>query len=195
MSSDLPNLLRAIERGEAKASEELLPLVYAELRSLASRQLARERVGATLQATALVHEAYLRLIGGKPAEKKWDGIGHFYAAAAESIRRILVERARARAALKRGGDRERVTLGPEVSAEEVDRDQLLDLDVALRALAAEEPRKARLVELRYFAGLSLEESAVILGISAATADRDWAFARAWLHARLGARRSAGSSED
>jgi RNA polymerase sigma factor (TIGR02999 family) len=194
MSSDLPNLLRAIERGEAKASEELLPLVYAELRSLASRQLARERAGATLQATALVHEAYLRLIGSEPGERKWDGIGHFYAAAAESIRRILVERARARAALKRGGDRERVTLGPEVSADEVDRDQLLDLDAALRALAAEEPRKAQLVELRYFAGLSLEESAGILGISAATADRDWAYARAWLHARLVARRSAGSSE-
>lgn len=193
MSSDLPNLLRAIERGEAKASDELLPLVYAELRSLASRQLARERAGATLQATALVHEAYLRLIGAEPGEKRWDGIGHFYAAAAESIRRILVERARARAALKRGGDRERVTLGPEVSADEVDRDQLLDLDAALRALAEEEPRKARLVELRYFAGLSLEESAGVLGISAATADRDWAYARAWLHARLGARRSAGSS--
>ncbi|MBL8898569.1 MAG: sigma-70 family RNA polymerase sigma factor [Planctomycetes bacterium] len=193
MSSDLPNLLRAIERGEAKASEELLPLVYAELRSLASRQLARERVGATLQATALVHEAYLRLIGGEPAEKKWDGIGHFYAAAAESIRRILVERARARAALKRGGDRERVTLGPEVSADEVDRDQLLDLDAALRALAEEDPRKARLVELRYFAGLSLGEVAEVLGISPATADRDWAYARAWLHDRLSAERRSSPS--
>ncbi|MBK9386299.1 MAG: sigma-70 family RNA polymerase sigma factor [Planctomycetes bacterium] len=194
MSSDLPNLLSAIERGEAKASEELLPLVYAELRALASRQIARERVGATLQATALVHEAYLRLIGGEPGEKKWDGIGHFYAAAAESIRRILVERARARAALKRGGDRGKVTLGADISATEVDRDQLLDLDAALHALAAEDPRKARLVELRYFAGLSLAETAALLGISPATADRDWVFARAWLHTRLGAHRRSASSE-
>lgn len=186
MARDVPALLGAIERGDARAADELLPLVYTELRALAAQRLARERPGATLQATALVHEAYLRLVGssGASASAKWDGAGHFFAAAAESIRRILVERARARGAEKRGGGRERVALDEGAIVGDADQDGLLDLDDALKALAAEDPRKARLVELRYFAGLSLEETAEALGISAATTDRDWAYARAWLHARL-----------
>jgi len=185
MSKDVPELLAALERGEPKAAEQLLPLVYAELRALAARRLASEHNGQTLQATALVHEAYLRLASGLDgAAPRWDHAGHFFAAAAESIRRILIERARARSAAKRGGDRLRVTLDTQVHALEVDQDQLLDLDEALQALALEDARKARLVELRYFAGLELDACAKFLGISAATADRDWAFARAWLAARL-----------
>jgi len=189
MTADIPRILTAIECGSARATDELLPLVYAELRSLAARRLAQERPGATLQATALVHEAYLRLLGGdRPAgQPQWEGVGHFYAAAAEAIRRILVEKARARAAGKRGGGWQRVTLDPSARIGEVDRAELLDLDAALQALAEEDPRKARLVELRYFAGLSLEESATALGIAPATADRDWAYARAWLKDRLQAR--------
>lgn len=193
MTAEFKQLLAAIERGDAKAADELLPLVYAELRALAARELARERPGATLQATALVHEAYLRLVGqnGSGARSRWDGAGHFFAAAAESIRRILVEKARARGAAKRGGDWRRVTLdasahGAVSGSSELDRDALLDLDDALAAFAREDPRKARLVELRYFAGLTLEEAAELLGIAPATADRDWAFARAWLQARLAA---------
>lgn len=185
MSNDLTRLLSALENGEPKAADELLPIVYAELRALASRKLADERPGQTLQATALVHEAYLRLAGGaQGSAPRWDHAGHFFAAAAESIRRILIERARARSAEKRGGDRLRVTLDTQAQAVEVDQDQLLDLDDALKALALEDARKARLVELRYFGGLELEACAKLLGISAATADRDWAFARAWLAARL-----------
>jgi RNA polymerase sigma factor (TIGR02999 family) len=193
MTAEFTQLLAAIERGDAKAADELLPLVYAELRALAARELAHERPGATLQATALVHEAYVRLVGkdGSGARSRWDGAGHFFAAAAESIRRILVEKARARGAAKRGGDWRRVTLdasahGSASGAVELDRDALLDLDDALAAFAREEPRKARLVELRSFAGLTLEEAAELLGIAPATADRDWAFARAWLQARLAA---------
>lgn len=185
MSNDLTRLLSALENGEPKAADELLPIVYAELRALASRKLAEERPGQTLQATALVHEAYLRLAGGaQGSAPRWDHAGHFFAAAAESIRRILIERARARSAEKRGGDRLRITLDTQAQAVEVDQDQLLDLDDALKALALEDARKARLVELRYFGGLELEACAKLLGISAATADRDWAFARAWLAARL-----------
>jgi RNA polymerase sigma factor (TIGR02999 family) len=180
--NDVRSLLAALERGEARASDELLPLVYAELRQLAARRLAQERSGVTLQATALVHEAYLRLVGDGGAQ--WDGIGHFWAAAAEAIRRVLVDRARARDADKRGGGWVRVTLGPDAAMVEYERDELLDLDAALVALAAEAPRKARLVELRWFAGLSLEEAAAALGVAPATADRDWAYARAWLKDRL-----------
>lgn len=197
MTAEFTRLLAAVERGDAQAADELLPLVYAELRSLAARELARERPGATLQATALVHEAYLRLVGpdGSGARSRWDGARHFFAAAAESIRRILVEKARARGAAKRGGAWQRVTLdasehGAGPGGVELDRDALLDLDDALQALAREDPRKARLVELRYFAGLTLDEAAELLGIAPATADRDFAFARAWLQARLTAARRA-----
>ena len=200
MSNDVTRLLSALENGEPKAAEELLPLVYAELRALAARRLGEERPGQTLQATALVHEAYLRLAGGPDgAAPRWDHAGHFFAAAAESIRRILIERARARGAEKRGGDRMRVTLDTQAQAVEVDQDQLLDLDEALKALALEDARKARLVELRYFGGLELEACAKLLGISAATADRDWSFARAWLAARLAqdakARAAAGKRQE
>ncbi len=185
MTGDVERILHAIRRGEPRATDELLPLVYGELRALAERRLAREKPGATLQATALVHEAWLRLAGdGDRSGPTWDGIGHFWAAAAESIRRILVEAARARSAAKRGGGSRAVTLGDVAEVGGTDHDAVLDLDDALAAFAAEEPRKARLVELRYFAGLSLAEAAATLGISAATADRDWAYARAWLHDRL-----------
>jgi RNA polymerase sigma factor (TIGR02999 family) len=184
--SEFTSILRAIERGDAAAADELLPLVYAELRAIAARKLASERPGQTLQPTALVHEAYLRLVGngGENANAGWDGAGHFFAAAAEAMRRILVERARARRSEKRGGPWRRVTIDPNVLAHDVDRDEVLDLDAALRDLAREDARKSRLVELRYFAGLSLEEAASVLGISPATADRDWRYARAWLFARL-----------
>ena len=141
MSNDVTRLLAALENGEPKAAEELLPLVYSELRALAARRLGEERPGQTLQATALVHEAYLRLTGGPDgAAPRWDHAGHFLAAAAESIRRILIERARARSAEKRGGDRLRVTLDTQAQAVEVDQDQLLDLDEALKALALEDAR-------------------------------------------------------
>ncbi|MBL9077570.1 MAG: sigma-70 family RNA polymerase sigma factor [Planctomycetes bacterium] len=182
MVRSFDELLQAIHRGEAGATDELLPLVYEQLRALAARELACERPGHTLQATALVHEAFLRLCGNPGG--RWDGIGHFHAAAAVSMRRILVEAARARAAEKRGGGWQRVTLNGVAAPAEFDQDQLLDLDAALGELAAEDPRKARLVELRYFTGLELAECAAALGVSPATADRDWAYARAWLFDRL-----------
>ncbi len=183
MSSDLTRVLREIEgKDPAAAAARLWPLVYEELRALAARRLLAERPGATLQATALVHEVFLRVAGGSPA--RFDGAAHFFAAAAEAMRRILVERARARGAHKRGGGRRRVTL--DASALSIDSvpDEILDLDSALDKLAAEDPRKARLVELRFFAGLSLVEAAAALSISQATADRDWAYARAFLFAEL-----------
>jgi len=182
MHDAIPKLLAAVAAGEPGAADRLLPLVYEELRRLAHRELARERPGNTLQATALVHEAWLRLCGDGAA--RFAGSGQFFAAAATSIRRILVDAARARGAQKRGGGWRRVTLAGIAAQPEVDHDELLDLDAALQRLAAEDSRKARLVELRYFAGLSLDECAVALGISPATADRDWTYARAWLFDRL-----------
>jgi RNA polymerase sigma factor (TIGR02999 family) len=184
MHADVTRILRAIEAGEPQAAGDLLPLVYAELRRLAAREISHERPGMTLQATALVHEAYLRLVSDDVARPGWNSTGHFFAAAAEAMRRILVERARARGAEKRGGNRKRVAIDPNVIAEDPDRDEILDLDAALARLAEEDPRKAKLVELRFFAGLSLEEAAAVLAISPATADRDWAYARAWLYAEL-----------
>jgi RNA polymerase sigma factor (TIGR02999 family) len=186
MSNQITRILRAMESGEPKAAEELLPLVYEELRALAARRMAQERPGATLQATALVHEAWLRLEeGASNGMARWMSSAHFFRAAAEAMRRILIERARARGAQKRGGRARRENLDPEEFAVELDDDGLLDLDEALRELAEQDERKARLVELRFFAGLPLYEAGRALGISAATADRDWAFARAWLYARLG----------
>jgi RNA polymerase sigma factor (TIGR02999 family) len=172
-----------LAHGEAKPARELLPLVYDELRRLAEQRMARESPGQTLQATALVHEAYLRLVGGDP-DKPWDGRGHFFAAAAEAMRRILVESARRRHRLKRGGHRGRVDLDAAQPAAPETDDDLLALDEALEKLAARDPVKAQLVQLRVFAGVTLAEAAGILGLSASTADRYWAYARAWLRIEI-----------
>jgi RNA polymerase sigma factor (TIGR02999 family) len=182
--SDVTRLLDAAVAGDRRAAADLLPLVYAELKKLAASRLAGERVGHTLQPTALVHEAYLRLVGPADAAR-WDGRGHFFAAAAEAMRRILVEDARRKGRGKRGGDRSRVDLQLiSLGADGPDAD-VLALTEALDRLAGEDPRKAALVQLRFFAGLSLEEAAAALGVSRATASRDWTYARAWLFDRLG----------
>jgi RNA polymerase sigma factor (TIGR02999 family) len=179
--NEVTQILGAIDRGETGAASQLLPLVYDELRRLAAQKLAQEKAGQTLQATALVHEAYLRLVGGGE-EQHWDGRGHFFAAAAEAMRRILVDSARRKRTLKRGGDRQHLHLD-DIAAPEAGAD-LLALDEALKKLAARDPAKARLVELRYFAGLTGEQAAKVLGISPATADRHWAYARAWLQTEV-----------
>ena len=178
--ADVTRILSNIEQGDPKAAEQLLPLVYDELRKLAKRRLAQEKPGQTLQATALVHEAYLRLVGSRP-EQGWDSRGHFFAAAAEAMRRILVENARRKGRQKRGGDLARVELDEAGLACRMPPDDLLALDEAMTRLATEDPVKARLVQLRFFAGLSLEESARALGVSAVTAKRYWRYAKAWLH--------------
>jgi RNA polymerase sigma factor (TIGR02999 family) len=177
--SDVTRILSQIESGDSNAAEELLPLVYQELRRLAAQKLAREKAGLTLQATALVHDAYLRLVD-QEQQQKWNSRGHFFAAAAEAMRRILIENARRKKRLKHGGDHERVELDQVEIAVETPDDDLLALDEALTRLAAEDPVKARLIELRFFAGLSVEEAAVVLGISGITAKRYWRYARAWL---------------
>jgi RNA polymerase sigma factor (TIGR02999 family) len=183
--TDVTRILSAIEHGDAAAAAALLPIVYDELRRLAAGRLARESPGQTMQATALVHEAYLRLVGD-PA-KQWDGRGHFFAAAAEAMRRILIDRAREKGAAKRGGRRIRLSLDDAHLAVDAISDDLLDLNDALDRLAARDPAKADLVKLRFFAGLTLDEAADVLGISPATADRYWAFARAWLFKELSGR--------
>jgi RNA polymerase sigma factor (TIGR02999 family) len=181
---DVTRILADIDRGNAGAADQLLPLVYEELRKLAAGRLAHEAPAQTLQATALVHEAYLRLVDGS-ADLQWNSRGHFFAAAAEAMRRILVERARQKASLKGGGRFERLDLG-EVAApgDEPAGVDLLDLNEALLQLEREEPQKAELVKLRFFAGLSLEETAKALGISVATAKRYWAYARARLYGKI-----------
>lgn len=183
MNHDVTRILSAIERGEPHASDQLLPLVYEELRKLAAQRLALERPGQTLQATALVHEAYLRLVD-REVIARWDGRGHFFAAAAEAMRRILVESARRKRTEKWGG---RIAIqgldGLELTAKAPFQD-LLALDEALSKLEAEEPDKAALVKLRYFAGLSVSDVASVLGISRATADRHWRYARTWLFCEL-----------
>ncbi len=176
-------ILSAMDRGDLRAAEQLLPLVYDELRKLASQRLAQEKPGQTLQATALVHEAYLRLVGEQ--DPGWDGRGHFFAAAAEAMRRILVDNARKKRTGKHGGAHRRRDMDRFDVADEAAPDDLLDLDEALNKLAGEDPAKAELVKLRYFAGLSVEEAAVALGISRATADRHWHYARVWLYCELG----------
>jgi RNA polymerase sigma factor (TIGR02999 family) len=181
--NDVTRILSAIEQGDPHAAGQLLPLVYDELRKLAAQKLAQEKPGQTLQATALVHEAYLRLVGNG-AEPHWNSRGHFFAAAAEAMRRILVEKARQRGRLKRGGDRQRLDLDAvQLSVQEVS-DDLLALDEALADLTQEHPEKAELVKLRYFAGLTLTEAAQVLGIGTSTADRYWTYARAWLYRRI-----------
>jgi RNA polymerase sigma factor (TIGR02999 family) len=177
--SDVTRILQQIDRGDPTASKELLPLVYDELRKLAAARLANEKPGQTLQPTALVHEAFLRLIGGD-AEQNWDSSGHFFAAAAEAMRRILVEQARRKQSLRSGGKHNRVEL-PDVAAEEpADSTDLVALDDALKKLEDLHPRKAQLVKLRFFAGLTIERAAEALAIATSTADADWAFAKGWL---------------
>jgi RNA polymerase sigma factor (TIGR02999 family) len=177
--NEVTRILSAIGQGDQLAAERLLPLVYDELRRLAAAKLAQEKPGQTLQATALVHEAYLRLLDREPAQG-WNGRGHFFAAAAEAMRRILVDAARSRRAEKRGGGRARVDADVAELTAPRDDPKLLALDEALGKLERQDPAKARLVKLRYFAGLSRREAAEALGISTATADRYWAYARAWL---------------
>ena len=176
--SDVTRILNAIEQGDARAADELLPLVYEELRLLAAQKMSQERPGQTLQATALVHEAYIRLLDG--ADQNWNSRGHFFKAAAEAMRRILVESARRKKRLKRGGKRERLALDEvAITAGEPDVD-LVALDEALAKLEADDPEKANIVKLRYFAGLTNSQAAEILKISIATANRHWSYARSWL---------------
>lgn len=177
--ADVTQMLTAIEAGDLRAAEELLPLVYDELRTLAAARLASEKPGQSLQPTALVHEAYVRLVGdGLPGD--WNGRGHFFAAAAEAMRRILINRARDKNRLKRGGGRHRVDLDAVTDPTAVPDADLLELDEALGRLAMTNARAAELIKLRFFAGLTLAEAAVSLGISTRSANRLWAFARAWL---------------
>lgn len=177
------NILSRIEAGDARAAEELLPEVYDELRMLAAARLRREKPGQTLQATALVHEAYLRLMDGAVGGQ-WDHRGHFFAAAAEAMRRILVDNARRKGSVKRGGELTRAAAYDLAAPAQRDPLDLLALDEALSRLEQAEPDKARLVKLRYFAGCSLEDAAELLGISRATAQRHWTYARAWLFGQL-----------
>jgi RNA polymerase sigma factor (TIGR02999 family) len=183
--ADVTRILAAIEQGQGGAAEELLPLVYDELRRLAAWRMAQERPGQTLQATALVHEAYLRLVGPGKAQQ-WDGRGHFFAAAAEAMRRILIDNARRKQAIRHGGGLHR-------TERELDHlpitggapdEELLAVHEALNALTAHDARKAELVKLHYFVGLTLEEAAAVLGLSKRTAKRDWAYARAWLYREI-----------
>ena len=184
---EVTRILNALAEGHAHASDELLPLVYDELRRLAAQHLARERPGQTLDPTALVHEAYLRLLGsaaGAPGEEPhWAGRRHFFAAAAEAMRRILIEKARRKRRAKHGGGRQRVALDEALPAA-MPRDDLVALDEALTRFAQREPAKAELVKLRFFAGLTLPQAAQVLGISPATAQRHWTYARTWLYAEL-----------
>ena len=176
--SDVTRVIEAVQRGDAKAADELLPLVYEELRRLAASKMANEAAGNTLQPTALVHEAWLRLVGNE--NPKFAGRSHFFAAAAEAMRRILIENARRKRALRHGGGQQRLDIEEVNVAAGVKDDELLALDEALDKFAAHEREKAELVKLRYFAGLSFEEAAEILGVSIPTAKRWWAYARAWL---------------
>ena len=180
--SEVTRILDAIQEGDPKAAEELLPLVYEELRLLAAQELAHEAPGQTLQPTALVHEAWLRLAGS--GTDRWDNRGHFFAAAAEAMRRILVENARRKARLKRGGQWERVPFEQVQVATDSDPATLLGLDEAIARLAAEHPQPAAVVRLRFFVGLSLPEAAQALNVSESTAKRHWTFARAWLFQQL-----------
>jgi len=189
--SDVTRLLDAAAGGDPAATAQLLPLVYAELRVLAANRMAAEKPGQTLQATALVHEAYLRLVGGGQA-REWDGRGHFFAAAAEAMRRILVESARRKGRVRHGGGQRRIDLDERNLAADSPGDDVLAIDEALTRLAELDPKRAELVKLRYFAGLTMPEAAVALGISLATAERYWAFARAWLYAELSDSKPADS---
>jgi len=180
--SEVTRILLAIERGDVRAVDKLFPLVYQELRRLAAQKLSQERPGQTLQATALVHEAYLRLVGAE--DQNWDGRTHFFSAAAEAMRRILIDNARRKKSLKSGGDRQRVVLDEADFTIEVSSEHLIALDEALAKLAEEDSVVAELVKLRYFAGLTIEQAATVLKVSRRTAYRYWAYARARLHQEL-----------
>jgi RNA polymerase sigma factor (TIGR02999 family) len=185
-AGEVTRILASIQEGDPRAAEQLLPLVYEELRRLAAQRVMRENPGQTLQATALVHEAYLRLIGGE-SQPRWDSRGHFFAAAAEAMRRILIDQARRKQSEKAGGQMRRVNLDEGALAapsDSQDPDDLVALDEALREFELEDPLKARLVKLRYFAGLTLPEAAEALGISLATAKRHWVYARSWLYGKV-----------
>ena len=192
MLHDLTGILQAIQLSDPKAAEELLPLVYDELRKLAAAKLAQEKPGQTLQPTALVHEAYLRLMASAeasaPRVNRWDSRGHFFAAAAEAMRRILIENARRKRRHKRGGALRRVELDPDQLSSSSAAEDVLDITDALECLATEDPQAAQFVKLRYFAGLSIEEAAEMVGLSRSAACEHWAYARAWLRRRL---RAAG----
>lgn len=184
---DVTRILSALEQGDPQAASQLLPLVYDELRRLAAQKLARENAAQTLQPTALVHEAYLRLVGSRenqPSKPHWDGRGHFFAAAAEAMRRILVDNARRKRTRKHGGELRRQEVDEVQLAMPEPVEDLLALDEALDKLAAREPLKAELVKLRYFAGMTIEEAADLLGISPATAKRYWTYSRAWLYREI-----------
>ena len=181
--SDVTRILSQIESGDPAAAEQLLPLVYDELRNLASARLALEKPGQTLQATALVHEAYLRLVDSS-GSVNWNSRGHFFGAAAEAMRRILIDHARRKGRIRHGGGRTRLNLDEFEIAGEAGPDNLLDLDAALTRLSIEEAEAVEVVKLRYFAGLTIEQCAQALGISVRTANRHWAFAKAWLYQEL-----------
>ena len=189
--SDVTRLLEAIQHGDPKAAEDLLPLVYEELRKLAAHKMSHEAAGHTLQPTALVHEAWLRLGGGAGAQ--FENRAHFFGAAAEAMRRILIDRARRKQALRHGGGQEHTDVHEmEIAAPPPD-EEMLAVNDALEKFAREEPLKAELVKLRYFAGLTIEETAQVLGLSPATAKRHWVFARAWLYAEVQRARSRGNA--
>ncbi len=180
--SDVTRILKAIEKGDTRAVDQLLPLIYEELRLLAAQKLSRERPGQTLQATALVHEAYIRMLGGQ--EQDWKSRGHFFKAAAEAMRRILIENARRKQRLKRGGDLHRVDLQEVDLGIEGPSDDLIALDEALERFSKKDRIKVELVRLRFFAGLTNEQAAKVLDISTNTADRYWAYSRSWLHLEI-----------
>jgi RNA polymerase sigma factor (TIGR02999 family) len=181
--ADVTRILSAIEQGDPSAASQLLPLVYDELRQLAAQRLAQEKPGQTLQATALVHEAYLRLVGGEMPQR-WDSRRHFFAAAAEAMRRILVEKARRKRSVKHGGQRARIDLDEALIVRDEPGHDLLDLDELLDQLAGTDSRAAELVKLRFFAGLTGEQAAEVLGVAPRSADLLWAYARAWLFEKL-----------
>lgn len=180
--SEITRLLRAARSGDQSAHDRLVPIVYDELRLMARTRLAGERSDHSLRPTELVHEAYLRLVQGDP---KWENRAHFFGAASRAMRRVLVDHARSRSALKRGGEVRRVTLGDVVASSEDPDVDLMDLDAALTALEAEDQRLSQVVHLRYFTGLSIEQVAEVLGVSPATVKRDWMYARTWLYERMG----------
>jgi RNA polymerase sigma factor (TIGR02999 family) len=182
--SEVTRILSAIDHGDPHAAEQLLPLVYEELRQLAAQKLAQEKPGQTLQATALVHEAYVRLVGAG-AQQHWDNRRHFFAVAAEAIRRILIDNARRKRSRKHGGGRQRRDVDADSLVAPEPNLDLLALDAALKRLGEHDPLKAKLVELRYFAGLTGDQAAAVLGISASSADRQWVYTRAWLRRELG----------